>query len=242
MARPRILDKKIMSKIAKKLGKKNIIVVNGIVSKKASKLGISAEAALILLAKEHGIGTSTYQRNLDVTKQAEVRDALPSIFAPARAANHAGKIKNGNGTKPTISKKASLKLTIEYLIEDQELRSRCQDILMASTNFDRPINQATLVLEDRIRNKVQPMNKRLVGEPLVNFAFNEDLSKTVLQVPIKDADDQRGFTQILRGLVPTFRNKTHHHIIKSFSREEAMRVCGFIDVLLRVVDNSVKMK
>lgn len=241
MARPRILDQKIMLKIVKKLGKKNIIAVNGIVSKKASKLGISAEAALILLAKEHGIGTSTYQRNLDVTKQAEVRDALPSIFAPARAKDHAGKIKNENGTKPTISKKASLKLAIEYLIEDQELRSRCQDILMASANFDRPINQATLVLEDRIRKKAQPAQK-LVGENLVGYAFNEEISKTVLRVAGNDSDDQRGFTQMLRGIFAAFRNKTHHHIIKNFSREEAMRVCGFIDVLLRVVDNSVKMK
>ena len=127
------------------------------------------------------------------------------------------------------------------MIEDQELRSRCQDILMASANFDRPINQATLVLEDRIRKKVQPTQK-LVGENLVGHAFNEEISKTVLRVASNDSDDQRGFTQMLRGIFAAFRNKTHHHIIKSFSREEAMRVCGFIDVLLRVVDNSVKMK
>lgn len=243
MARPRILDSKIMSKIAKKLGKKNITAVNGMVSKKASKLGISAEAALILLAKEHGVGTSTYQRNLDVTKQAEVRDALPSIFAPAKTISHTSKIKNGNGVKPVISKKASLKLAIEYLIEDQELRSRCQDILMASANFDRPINQATLVLEDRIRKMSQPPAKsKLVGENLVGYAFNEDISKTVLRVASNDTDDQRGFTQILRGVVAAFRNKTHHHTTNSFSREEAMRVCGFIDVLLRIVDNSVEVK
>jgi hypothetical protein len=196
---------------------------------------------LILLAKEHGVGASTYQRSLDVTKQAEVRDALPLIFAPARTASHAGKIKSGSEATPAVSKRASLKLAIEYLIEDQELRSRCQDILMAPANFDRPINQATLVLEDRIRNKAKPTTK-LVGESLVNFAFKEDLSTTVLQVASNDSDDQRGFTQILRGLVPAFRNKTHHHIINTFSREEAMRVCGFIDVLLRVVDSSVKVK
>jgi len=93
MARPRILDSKIMSKIAKKLGKKDITAVNGMVSKKASKLGISAEAALILLAKEYGIGTSTYQRNLEVTKQAEVRDALPAIFAPSKITNQTRKTK-----------------------------------------------------------------------------------------------------------------------------------------------------
>jgi len=206
MARLRILDQKIMLKIAKKLGKKNIVAINGIVSNKASKLGISAEVALILLAKEHGIGTSTYQRNLDVTKQAEVRDALPSIFAPVRATNHASKIKNRNETKPTISKKASLKLAIEYLIEDQELRSRCQDILMAFANFDRPINQATLILEDRIRKKALP-TKKIVGENLVNHAFNEEISKTVLRVASNDPDDQRGFTQMLRGIFAAFAIK-----------------------------------
>jgi hypothetical protein len=76
----------------------------------------------------------------------------------------------------------------------------------------------------------------------VGFAFNEDISKTLLRVASNDADDQRGFSQILRGVVPAFRNATHHHVINSFSREEAMRVCGFIDVLLRVVDSSVKVR
>lgn len=242
MGRPRILDQKIMSKIAKKIGKNDITAVNGMVSKKAAKHGISSEAALILLAKEYGIGTSTYQRKLDVTKQAEVRDALPSVFAPTHAVNNNGKPRNSGGSvKSSVSKRTSLKLAIEYLIQDQELRSRCQDILLASANFDRPINQATLVLEDRIRKKAQP-TQRPVGENLVGYAFNEDLSKTVLRVACNDSDDQRGFTQILRGVVAAFRNKTHHHVINSFSREEAMRVCGFIDVLLRVVDNAVKVK
>ena len=139
------------------------------------------------------------------------------------------------------SKRAVLKSAIEYLIVDDALLDRCGDILLASSNFDRPINQATLVLEDRIRKKAQPQ-KNLVGEGLVNFAFNEDLSRTVLRIASNDPDDQRGFTQILRGIVPAFRNKTHHHIINTFSREDAMRVCGFIDVLIRVVDHSVKIK
>ncbi len=240
MGRPRILDAKIMSKIAKKIGKKDITAVNNMVSKKAGKLGILAEAALIILAKEYGIGTSTYQRSLDATKQAEVRDALPTIFAPSfRTSSNANKVVKKVG--PAGNKRALLKSAIEYLIQDDELRDRCGDILLASSKFDRPINQATLILEDRIRKKAQP-NRKLVGESLVNYAFNEDLAKTVLQVASNESDDQRGFTQILRGIVPAFRNKTHHHIINNFSREEAMRVCGFIDVVLRVVDNSAKVR
>jgi uncharacterized protein (TIGR02391 family) len=111
---------------------------------------------------------------------------------------------------------------------------------MANSHFDRAINQATLVLEDRIRNQAQPTAK-LVGENLVGYAFNEDMAKTVLRVASKEQEDQRGFTQILRGIVPAFRNKTHHHIIRTFTREDAMRVVGFIDVLLSVVDKSQKV-
>ena len=71
-----------MEKIAKKIGKKEISAINGLVSRRAGKLGISAEAALVILAKEHGIGAATYQRSLDDTKKAEIRDALPNLFAP----------------------------------------------------------------------------------------------------------------------------------------------------------------
>lgn len=242
MGRRRVLDPKIMSKLAKKLRKAKLTAINVMVSQKAAKLGISAEAALILLAKQNGIGTSSYQRKLDPAKQAEVRDALPVIFATVgRKKVETALSKRSDGVRPTISKKSALKLTIEYLIQDATLLSRCQDILLASSNFDRPINQATQILEDRIRKKAQPPVK-LTGEKLVNSSFNEDLTKTVLRVASNDADDQRGFTQIMRGIVPAFRNITHHHVVDSFSREDAMRVVGFVDVLLRVVDSSVKVK
>lgn len=79
----------------------------------------------------------------------------------------------------------------------------------------------------------------MTGEPLVNFAFKDEISKTILQVASGKADDQRGFTQILRGIVPAFRNHTHHHVSDSFSQEEALLVVGFIDVLLRVVEQSI---
>lgn len=76
MARPRILDRKIMLKIAQELGKGDIFAINGMVSKKASRLGISPEAALVIIAKNLNIGTASYQKKLDYNKQAEIRDAL----------------------------------------------------------------------------------------------------------------------------------------------------------------------
>lgn len=232
------LDPKLLDKISRKLGTKrqNVRVM---VSKKAGKLGISSEAALVILAKEVGIGTAIYQRNLDPAKQAEVRDSLPSVFS-RRTDNEKNKAKGSRTVTQRQKASAARKAAIEYLLQDEEVRQRCADILQARSHFDRPINQATLVLEDRIRQKAAP-TKALVGEALVGHAFNPETSRTVLKVS-DSPDEQRGFTSILRGIVPAFRNPTHHHVTDRFTREEAMCVCGFIDVLLRVVDNSTKMR
>ncbi|MGH7032806.1 MAG: TIGR02391 family protein [Stellaceae bacterium] len=239
----RILDPVLMQKVAKKRGK-SVQRIAETVSKKAGKLGIASEAALILLAKEDGIGTAHFQRKLDPAIQSQVRDALPSIFVPVSRAPGNGAAKKSGGSsrrKAPISGKAAVSLAIEYLIQDQMLLGRCSDLLKAKSNFDRPINQATQILEDRIRGKAQ-LGKGPTGDAVVNLAFKEDTDKTVLRVESADPDDQRGFTQILRGIVAAFRNKTHHQLTDTFSRQEAMRVVGFIDVLLRVVDNSVKVK
>ena len=238
MGRPRILDEKLMTKLARKLRKKSLVPINKMVSARARRDRVSAPAALVLIAQEHKIGTATYLGRLDAAKQAEVRQGasapLPLVGATAKARG-----KRSGNAGPT--EMAKLKAVIEYLLQDTELQERCTDLLMAKRYFDRPINQATLILEDRIRKKSLPP-QRLVGEQLVGYAFNEDLARTVLQVPGGELEDQRGFTQMLRGIVPAFRNKTHHHIVKTFSREDAMRVCGFIDVLLRVVDGSTKAR
>lgn len=241
MARPSFLDQNLLSKIGRKIGKSSTDLqpIRGMVARRASKLGISSEAALVLIAGEHGIGTAAYLRTLDSSKQAEIRDSR-SFFVqqPSRPAQPSHNSRPSDG-KPMTDREL-WKAATESLIQDGELKDRCQDLLLAKRNFDRAINQATLVLEDRIREKAKPQTK-LVGEALVNFAFKEDLTRTVLQVKGGDSDDQRGCTQILRGVVPLLRNKTHHHIVDDFSRGDALRVCGFIDVLLRIVDDSVKV-
>jgi len=232
------LDRKLLNKIAAKLNLGRT-TVNVRVSQKASKLGISSEAALIILAKELGIGTAHYQRKLNPAQQTEVRDSLPSIFAPQSRSRKGIEAKTGQ-IKRQANRRTILKSTIEYLLQDKDLIERCGDLLLAQSNFDRAINQATQVLEERIRKKSLP-KERLVGENLVGYACNADLAKTVLKMS-NNSDEQRGFTTILRGIVPAFRNPTHHHVTNTFTREEALRVCSFIDVLLRVVDNSEKIR
>jgi uncharacterized protein (TIGR02391 family) len=233
-----ILDPKLIAKLAGRL-EKTEKYTRETVSKFAHKTGVASEVALIILAKRNGIGTALYQRSLDPTKQAQVREALPRTVVPSIMHTDKAESRRAEGnSRATTNKKNALKGAIEYLVRDTTLLARCRDLLLARSNFDRAINQATQILEDRIRTKAKPP-KKLTGEGLVGFAFNEDITKSLLCVDSGDAEDQRGFTQILRGIVPAFRNKSHHHITDSLSREEAMRIVGFIDVLLRVVDRSI---
>ncbi|MEO8514049.1 MAG: TIGR02391 family protein [Ignavibacteria bacterium] len=231
-----MLDKKLIKKIENK-GLKN---VNVRVSQKASTLGISPEAALILIAKGYNIGTAAYQRKLSPEKQQQVRDNLVSLIKEVNPSSK--KVIKGSKTNstPKASKNVVIKTAIDYLLQDLELKQRCGDLILAKAKFDRAINQATLVLEDRVRTKAQPPN-RMTGVPLVNFAFNGDINRTLLKVS-DNPDEQEGYTNLIKGMIQAYRNLTHHHVIDTFTKEDALRVCSMIDVLLRVVDNSQKMR
>jgi len=121
-------------------------------------------------------------------------------------------------------------------LTDEELKGRCSDILTAPSNFDRVINQATLVLEDRIRRKSK-ITESLTGVALVNKVLNTDLSKTILKIS-DDKDQHEGICHICRGVMQAFRNPTHHHILDKYTREEALKVCAFIDDLLHLIDDA----
>jgi hypothetical protein len=120
-------------------------------------------------------------------------------------------------------------------INDEELKSRCSDILSSPSNFDRVVNQASLVLEDRIRKKSK-LND-LIGVNLVNKALNSDLTKSILKTS-ENPEEHEGISHICRGIVLSFRNPTHHKIIESYSREDALKFCAFVDSLLKIIDNS----
>lgn len=120
-------------------------------------------------------------------------------------------------------------------IMDDELKARCSDILSAPSDFDRVINQATLVLEDRIRTKAG-VGKDLVGVTLVNKVLNSDVSRTVLLVP-SNPEEHEGICHICRGIMMSFRNPTHHFLSNDITREEALKLTAFIDYLLKIIDD-----
>ena len=124
-------------------------------------------------------------------------------------------------------------------IHDKELRDRCLDLLKLESKFDRAINQATQVFEDRVRIKAK-ITERIQGVNLVNRALSADLTKTILKIS-DNPEEHEGFCHIARGMMLAFRNPTHHYLTDEVTREQALKLCGFVDVLLSILEKAEKV-
>lgn len=121
-------------------------------------------------------------------------------------------------------------------IIDIELQKRCGDILLESTEaFDRVINQATQILEDRIKKKSNLQSTMLIGLPLVSKAIHSKLENTILKFSNKQ-EIQEQYAALFKGVIGVYRNSTHHGLDYECSREEALKFCAYIDLLLNEVD------
>lgn len=118
-------------------------------------------------------------------------------------------------------------------IKDEELKSRCADLLSVPGNFDRVINQATQVLEMRLKKLTQD-NEGLTGAGLVNAYIRADPAKSVVELS-SDKGEQEGYANLLRGMMGAFRNPSHHKFLEHIDREHALQICAFIDNLLLVL-------
>ena len=126
-------------------------------------------------------------------------------------------------------------------IEDTELQKRCGDILLeASGAFDRVINQATQILEDRIKKKSGLENTTLIGNNLVSKAIHSKLENTILKFS-DDPNIQEQYAALFKGIIGVYRNPTHHGLDYECSREDALKFCAYIDLLLKNVEKSEKI-
>jgi len=229
MAKAR-LDEKLLKKLAAKTSKREKYLREQI-SKRANRFGISAEAALIVWARQHNIGTARYLRKLSPNTQEEARSALPSVFV---AEKRQAQGQRSDKERPRTNK-TNIRLAIDYLIKDEELRGRCKDLILAPRHFDRVFREATTVLDDRLKRvsgitKMKPLD--LVGKSL-----NPDPQKAMIEIS-GDRTEQEGFHSICKGLVLSFRDSTHHVLSDKFTREDALKFCGFIDSILVVLSQA----
>ncbi|MBR6252999.1 MAG: hypothetical protein IKR04_04080 [Clostridia bacterium] len=124
-------------------------------------------------------------------------------------------------------------------IEDTELQKRCGDILLeASGAFDRVFNQATQVLEDRIKKKANLADTTIFGLPLISKAIHSKIENTILK--FSDIPDiQEHYSSLFKGIIGVYRNTTHHGLDYKCSREDALKFCAYIDLLLKDVESAV---
>ncbi|MDD4874335.1 MAG: TIGR02391 family protein [Dehalococcoidales bacterium] len=133
------------------------------------------------------------------------------------------------------------------VIKDDELRSRCSDLLCAPGNYDRVIREATTVLENRLRNKpphellVQliPNAADQIGDNLVNKLLSPN--NPILAIS-SDKQKRIAFHQIMLGIISYLRNP-YHHILASYTEWSwAWSIVGFIDRLLSDIEICVVVK
>ena len=126
-------------------------------------------------------------------------------------------------------------------IEDKELHDRCGDILLGEGAYDRAINQATQILEDRIKKKAKLDKTTLIGIPLISKAVHAKIEQTILKFS-DEADIQEGYAFIFKGIISVYRNPTHHSLNFKCNREYALKFCAYIDELLKEIDNCVVLE
>ncbi|MBI4147752.1 hypothetical protein HY490_00505 [Candidatus Woesearchaeota archaeon] len=222
------IDPVLLKKLSDKSGKSEKYVREQ-VSKKAGRLGISSEAALVLLAKEQCISAGRFLRKQSPHVQNEVRSTLSQGDMEPKT-KYRSRIRDVS--KSRRSEKQFLGEIIDDLIQDDTLRERCRDLLLARKNFDRVFREATTVFDDRLKNLTGVTNMKPAD--LVGWALNPDPAKAVLVVS-NEKHEQEGFFNICKGIVLAFRDPTHHKLSDSFSRKDAMKFCGFIGAILLVL-------
>ena len=223
-------DDELLGKLAKRTGK-SVKYLREQASRKAGRLGICSPAALLVWAKDERISIARALNKLPPDIREEVRSAQRSSGAPAKvgsALRHSERAESRKGKPITAA-------TINALLRDDQLRERCKDLVLAKKHFDRAFREATTILDDRLKTKSGITNMK--SSDLVSKVLNSDPQKAVLVVSAKK-DEQEGFHGICKGVILAFRNKAHHVLSDKFTREDALKFCGFIDTLLAAVEQA----
>jgi uncharacterized protein (TIGR02391 family) len=179
-------------------------------------------------AKDENIGIGRYLRKLPPEVRTEVNGGAETNKAHRGGGVPRALAKRLKKHGPTITG-----ATIDGLLQDQQLRGRCKDLLLAKKHFDRAFREATTVLDDRLKTKtgIKNMNPANLASKVLNP------QNPVIEVS-KEQDEQDGFHIICKGIMLAFRNPAHHSLSDKFSREDALKFCGFIDTLLGTIEQA----
>jgi len=214
--------------MAKKSGKSQQYLREQI-SRRGGRQSISSTAAQLAWAKELGIGIANALGKVSTDVREEVRSVGAMPATAARVTKASAAIPKKHAVEPITA------ATIRRLLQDQQLYARCRDLLRAKQHFDRVFREATTVLDNRLKTKTGIKNMN--PENLVSKAVSPDPTKAIIEVSAEKAE-QEGFYSLCKGIMLAFRNPAHHSLSEKFTREDALKFCGFVDVVLGVIEQS----
>ncbi len=224
----RRLDPKLLEKLAKKIGKP-VKYTREQNSKRATRTGVSSEAYFLHWLKEEKIGFQTYKRSLPTDVQNEARVlSVSSRTAPTTQDNHVVR-------SETITA-SSRYIDLLEIVQDDELRDRCADLIKRPRNHDRVFREATTLLEHRIKT-LSGITQRMNPQALIGKVIAPNPTLAILVVS-SEPSEQEGFFKICSGIEAAFRNRTHHEVSNRLTRNDAIKFCGFVDSLLLILANA----
>jgi len=226
---PQRLDPQLLKKLADKIGK-SVKYTREQNAKRASRAGVSSEAYFLYWLREEKIGFQKYKRSLPVDIQNEARTltGTPQHITNTTTPNRTGRTE--------ILTASSRYIDLLEVIQDDELKDRCADLIKRPRNHDRVFREATTVLEHRIRS-LSGITQKMNPQALIGKAIAPDPTRAILVVS-SDSSEQEGFYKICAGIEAAFRNRTHHEVSNKLTRNDAIKFCGFIDSLLMVLVNA----
>jgi hypothetical protein len=102
--------------------------------------------------------------------------------------------------------------------------------------YDRVVREATTILDARLK-KLGGIKGYMKPVDVIGKVINPDPDKTILKLSEERAE-QEGFHGICKGLTLAFRGPMHHEVSDDLTREAAIKICGFVDVLLGAIEKA----
>jgi len=186
-----------------------------------------------VLAAQYGIGCQRALRRLDPVAQNQVREALQAKVDS----------RSKGVTKPADQDRRTpdqLTSCISLLLTDPELRSRCADLLRRGRHLDRAVREAATVLENRLRERSglgKEQEKSRSG--LVARVLHPDRAIIVVS---QDRSEQEGVFNLCKGVMEAFGNRLHHGLSEGVTVQEALALCGTVNVILNLVERAREIR
>ena len=121
----------------------------------------------------------------------------------------------------------------------------CKKELLEDKNYFHAVLEASKSIADKIRNKTSLSGD---GSSLIETAFtlSNDIPYLAINTLTTETDrgEQRGFMNLLKGLMGCFRNPTAHNprITWEINEKDALDILSFISLLHRKLDNATNAK